>query len=175
LYRYVRAHELVDKFYRQRMPPPDSPPAPQAPAAHLDPTARAALDEAVLSNGATTQAIFLGLPQGGGGLAGPETTKTAGLNGRLLCSALYTGDMCERVRRLPACVAGPFNDTWLTLHAGRALMDHLWGDRGLVTESETAPGGGVPHDMGPMSVQDPRRPGKFKPAVGLCRLNQVDP
>ena len=101
----VKAHALVDKFY-QRMPPPDSPPAPQAPASHLDPAARAALDEALLSEDAATQSLFLGLPQGGGGLKLPETTKTVGRSGRLLCSALYTGAMCERVRRIPACVAG---------------------------------------------------------------------
>ena len=101
----VKAHALVDKFY-QRMPPPDSPPAPQAPASHLDPAARAALDEAMLSEDAVTQSLFLGLPQGGGGLKLPETTKTVGRSGRLLCSALYTGAMCERVRKLPACIAG---------------------------------------------------------------------
>ena len=92
----------------------------------------------MLSEDAVTQSLFLGLPQGGGGLKLPETTKTVGRSGRLLCSALYTGAMCERVRKLPACISGPFNDTWLTLHKGGALMDTLWGDRELVAEPPTA-------------------------------------
>ena len=75
--------------------------------------------------------------------------------------------MCVKIDRQTALIAGPFNDTWLTLHQGGALMDTLWGDRELVAETEVAPGGGVPHERGPLSVQDPKRPGKFKAAPDL--------